>query len=444
MDAVSTQADLSDPASSAPPFGKWERMLAGRYLRAKRKHGGVAMISVIAFLGIMLAVMVLIVTMSVMNGFREVLVSRLLGVEGHAFVTVVEADPAKRAAIEDKIRAVPGVQFVSPIVEGQALATAQGQAAGAMIRGVSQEALAALFANIQANNEGRSPLIGGGDLQGFNAPDDPGVVIGSRLGGRLDAFPGGGLTLVSPQGAATPFGIAPRSKGYRVQAWFSLDVQEYDDLLVYMPIEEAKIFLGQENPEIETFEVRISDPDDVDAVRAAIVAALNDPGIRIATWKDQRASLVGALNVERSVMRLILMMIVAIAALNIISGLVMLVKNKSRDIAILRTMGATQGAVLRIFFMTGATVGFLGAMTGLILGVLFCAYIGPIQNAISAVIGFDIFPGDVYTLDTLPARLDWAEVALVAGWAFLMSMAATIPPAWRASRLDPVEALRNE
>lgn len=444
MDTGASAQTLAIAPAQAPPFGAWERMLAARYLRAKRKHGGVAMISIIAFLGIMLAVMVLIVTMSVMNGFREVLVSRLLGVEGHAFVTVVDEDPLARKAIEDRLRAIPGVRHVSPIVEGQALATTRGQAAGALIRGVSPEGLQYLFETIAKSNEGRSPLLADGNLAGFDTPDDAGVVIGSRLGAKLEAYPGGGLTLVSPRGAATPMGIAPRTKGYRVQAWFSLDVQEYDDLLVYMPLEEAKIFLGQENPAMETYEVRVDEPDDIDSYRAAIRAAVNDPSVRIATWKDQRASLVGALNVERSVMRLILMMIVAIAALNIISGLVMLVKNKSRDIAILRTMGATQGAILRIFFMTGATVGFLGAMTGLVLGVLFCAFIGPIQNFISAAIGFDIFPGDVYTLDTLPARLDWGEVALVAGWAFLMSMAATLPPAWRASRLDPVEALRNE
>lgn len=430
--------------TGSAPFGRWERMLAGRYLQAKRQHGGVAMISIISFLGIMLAVMVLIVTMSVMNGFREVLVSRLLGVEGHAFVSVMEPDAAKRQRIEELIRATPGVTHVSPIIEGQALATAQGTAAGALIRGVSREGLESLFRGLAASNGGDSPLVAGGTLEGFDNADDPGIVIGSRLGGKLSAFPGGGLTLISPQGAATPFGVAPRSKGYRVQAWFSLDVQEYDDLLIYMPIEEARVFLAKTDNPLETFEVRVAKPDDIDEMRARIAANLGDPSIRIATWKDQRSSLVGALNVERSVMRLILMMIVAIAAMNIISGLVMLVKNKSRDIAILRTMGATQGAVLRIFFMTGATVGFLGAMTGLVLGVVFCAYIGPIQDFISTVIGFDIFPGDVYTLDHLPARLDWAEVALVAGWAFLMAMIATVPPAWRASRLDPVEALRNE
>jgi lipoprotein-releasing system permease protein len=433
----------SAPDNAAPPFGRWERMLAARYLRAKRKDGGVATIALISFFGIMLSVMVLIVTMSVMNGFREVLVSRLLGVEGHAFVRVQDPDPANRQETLKRLQAVPGVLNVSPIIEGQALATADGRAAGALIRGVSKEGLAYLFNTLTTAADGGSP-VRAGDLAGFDDPDDPGIVVGERMAANLRSFPGDGITLVSPKGAATPMGIAPRQKGYRVQALFSLGVEDYDNILIYMPIEEAKIFLGETNPDVETYEVRVAKPDDIEAVKLAIMQATGLNQYDISTWKDQRRSLVGALNVERSVMRLILMMIVAIAALNIISGLVMLVKNKSRDIAILRTMGATQNAILRVFFMTGATVGVFGALAGLVLGVGICAFIGPIQDAISFIVGFDIFPGDVYKLDALPARLDWAEVVLVAGWAFLMAMLATIPPALGAAKLDPVEALRNE
>jgi lipoprotein-releasing system permease protein len=426
-----------------PPFGAWERMLAARYLRAKRKDGGVATIALISFFGILLSVFVLIVTMSVMNGFRETLISRLLGVQGHAFATVLDADPAVRKAYEDKIRAVPGVISVTPIVEGQALAISEGKASGVLVRGMTRDGLESLFSGIERAADGGAP-VRVGRLDGFDNPDDPGVAVGAVLARDLRLLPDGGVTLVSPRGVATPMGVAPRSKTYRVQSLFSLDVEDFDRILVFMPIEEAKIFLGVGEPDRETYEIRVEKPDEIDAVRVRIAQALSVSPAAIGTWKDNRRQLVDALNMERFVMRLILMMIVAIAALNIISGLVMLVKNKARDIAILRTMGATRGAVMRIFFMTGATVGVLGAIAGIVLGVLFCIYIAPIQDVLSLVIGHDIFPGQVYKLETLPARLDWSEVWLVGGWAFLMSMLATIPPALNAARLDPVEALRND
>lgn len=443
MDSGALPNPLAAPERPPPPFGAWERMLAARYLRAKRKDGGVATIALISFFGILLSVFVLIVTMSVMNGFRETLISRLLGVQGHAFATVLDPDPAVRKAYEDRIRAVPGVVSVTPIVEGQALAIADGQASGVLVRGMTTEGLESLFQGIERAQDGGAP-VRLGDLTDFDNPDDPGVALGAVLARDLRLAPGSGVTLVSPRGAATPMGMAPRSKTYRVQSLFSLDVEDFDRILLFMPIEEAKIFLGVGDPDRETYEIRVEKPDDIDAMRQRLAEALGVSPAAIGTWKDNRQQLVDALNMERFVMRLILMMIVAIAALNIISGLVMLVKNKARDIAILRTMGATRGAVMRIFFMTGATVGVIGAIAGIVLGVLFCTYIAPIQDALSVLIGHDVFPGEVYKLETLPARLDWAEVWIVGGWAFLMSMLATIPPALNAARLDPVEALRNE
>jgi lipoprotein-releasing system permease protein len=330
----------------------------------------------------------------------------------------------------------PFVDQVIPMVQGQALASADGNVAGAYVRGVPKEELQRL--RIVADNV----LDGSLEAFGVDADGFASVAVGSELARKLNVIASSPLALISPQGAATPFGSAPRRKTYDVGAIFSVGMAEYDSVFLYMPIEEAQLFFNRDGG-VDQLEVRLSDPDRAEDVVRTLRSAL-PPHLYVSDWKDQNASLVGALVVERNVVRLILMMIVAIAAMNIISGLVMLVKNKSRDIAILRTMGASQGSILRIFFMAGAAVGVLGTVAGLVLGVLFCTFIGPIQDFVSLVIGRPVFPGDVYSLNQLPAKIEWGEVGLVAGWALMMSFLATLPPAFRASRLDPVEALRYE
>jgi lipoprotein-releasing system permease protein len=420
----------------APPFGLWERMLASRYLRAKRSQGGVALISVISFIGIMLAVATLIIVMSVMNGFRTELLSLNLGFNGHLFVTGPILDEASRDAAVARIRRVPGVVQAAPIIEAQAIAMGPNQVSGAIVRGVAPRDLAAL--TIVSGN------LKGGSLRDFGAGEYGGetVIVGERLAQMLGVRPGDPLTLISPSGAATAFGSAVQEKSYVVGATFSVGMSQFDQAFIYMPFEQAQLFFGREGV-ADVIEIKVQDPDHAARLKPAVHKAAGSLAL-VSDWTQRDSSFWGALQVERNVMRLILMLLVAIAAMNIISGLVMLVKNKGRDIAILRTMGAGQGSVLRIFFMAGASIGVLGTLAGLGLGVLFCTYIAEIQRAVEWATGQAVFSSDVYFLSSIPADIDPKEVAIITFWALAMSFLATLPPAWRASRLDPVEALRYE
>jgi lipoprotein-releasing system permease protein len=431
---------LSDPAAvmggRAPPFGYWERMLAGRYLRARRSQGGVALISVISFIGILLAVAVLIIVMSVMNGFRSEMLTRILGFQGHLYVTGGVLDGPERDAAVQRILKVPGVIQAAPIVEAQAIALGPTQISGAIVRGISRKDL--------QDTKLVSGNISKGSLAEFGAGEYGGetIVVGQRLAEALGVAPGDVLTLISPSGGATAFGGTPLQKDYVVGATFSVGMSQYDQAYIYMPLEQAQLFFGREGT-ADAIEIRVQDPDHAARMKAAVNQAAG-PTALVTDWTQRDSSFWGALKVERNVMRLILMLLVAIAAMNIISGLVMLVKNKGRDIAILRTMGAGQGSVLRIFFMAGAAVGVLGTAAGLSLGVLFCVYIEQIQDLVEWITGATVFSSDVYFLSHIPARVDWREVVVITAWALGMSFVATLPPAWRASRLDPVEALRYE
>lgn len=420
----------------AAPFSSWERSVAARYLRAKRKNGGVALISVISFIGIMLAVAVLIIVMSVMNGFRAELLDRILGFNGHLFVTGQVLATPDRAQVVQRIRAIPGVVQAIPMVEAEALVQGPASTAGAVVRGVSPADLRSM--KIISGN------IKQGSLQGFGDGDYGGdlIVVGSRLAASMGVEPGDVLTLTSPSAGATAFGATPVSKAYTVAATFSVGMSEYDQSFIYMPLQQAQLFFGREDA-VDKIEIQLDDPDKAAALRPEVGQAAGPQGV-VSDWRDQNQAFFNALEVERNTMRLILMLIVAIAAMNIISGLIMLVKNKSRDVAILRTMGAGQGAILRIFFLAGAAIGALGTVAGLVAGVLFCAYIQQIQAFVQWVTGTDVFNADVYFLSHIPAKLDWREVAFVSVFSLLMSFVATLPPALQAARIDPVEALRYE
>ena len=427
---------MAKAPGSAGAFSAWERSLASRYLRARRREGGVALISLIAFIGITLAVAVLIIVMSVMNGFRAELLGRTLGFDGHMYVGGGVLAPPDRDRVISDLRQIPGVLQVYPKIESYSAAAANGQFTVAVVRGLTAADLRAT--PIIAQN------IKQGSLDGFGEGEYGGelVILGTGLAAQMGVGPGDPVTLYSPTGAATPFGSSLQEKTYTVGGVFEAGMSLFDASYVFMPLEQAQLFFGKE-PAVDSIDIRLENPDNIDRLLPAISRAAG-PAALISDWTDKHREYFNALQVERNVMRLILMLIVAIAAMNIISGLVMLVKNKGRDVAVLRTMGASQGAILRIFFMSGAAVGAAGTLAGLLIGVVFFTFISEIQAAVEWATGAEVFSSDVYFLSRLPARIEWAEVIIVSGWAFLMSCLATLPPSLRASKLDPVEALRYE
>jgi lipoprotein-releasing system permease protein len=430
---VAQQEKTSAKTPASRPFSAFERVVAWRYLRARRKEAFISVIAGFSFIGIMLGVATLIIVMAVMNGFRTELITRILGLNGHVIVQPVDAPLNNYDELAKKFSAVPGVTMALPLVEGETLASGRGgSGTGALVRGIRAEDLEKL--KTVAGN------IKSGDLTGFAS--GTGVLIGSRMAQQLGITAGDQITLIAPDGDVTPFGVNPRVKSYTVSGIFEIGMSEYDASIIFMPLEEAQLYFNTEGI-VQSIELFLTNPDDVDSLRPKIEAAAGRQ-VFLTDWRQRNETFFSALQVERNVMFMILTLIVLVAALNIISGLIMLVKDKGSDIAILRTMGATSGSIMRIFFMTGAAIGIVGTLAGVLLGVLVCVNIESIRQFFSWVSGTVLFDPQLYFLSTLPAEMDLSETITVVVMALTLSFLATIFPAWRASRLDPVQALRYE
>ncbi|KIZ37366.1 MULTISPECIES: lipoprotein-releasing ABC transporter permease subunit [Rhodopseudomonas] len=422
---------MSEPIRTTP-FAPFEWLLSGRYLRARRKEGFISVIAGFSFLGIMLGVATLIIVMAVMNGFRKELLDKILGLNGHLLVQPLESPLTDWKDVADRINKVAGIKLAAPVVDGQALASSPFNAAGVFVRGIRADDLNKLSSIVNHIKQG--------SLEGFD--EGQGVAIGRRLADTLSLHAGDSITLVAPRGAVTPAGTMPRIKPYKVAAVFEIGMSEYDSTFVFMPLTEAQAYFNRAN-DVTAIEVYTTNPDKIDGFRKSVTEAAGRP-VFLVDWRQRNATFFNALQVERNVMFLILTLIVLVAALNIVSGLIMLVKDKGSDIAILRTMGATQGSIMRVFLITGAAIGVVGTLTGFLVGLLVCLNIESIRQFLSWMTNTELFSPELYFLSKLPAEIDFAETSAVVIMALTLSFLATLYPSWRAARLDPVEALRYE
>jgi lipoprotein-releasing system permease protein len=430
MNASSPAKTSLEPTGTAP-FSGFEWLVAMRYLLPRRKGGFSSLIAIISFLSFMIGVWALIVVMSVMNGFRVELQSKILGLNGHIVITPTETPLNDFDAVSKRISGVPGVKLAVPFVEGQVLVSSPFSAGGVLVRGMRLQDLQKL--------PGLASNIRDGTLDGFD--QEQSVVIGTRLATSLGLQVGDKITMISPKGDQTAFGTTPRIKAYPIAATFEVGLSDIDSGFVIMPLQEAQAYFSKDG-EVTGIEVYLDDPDNVDAGRQAIQTAAGRP-VAMVDWRQRNASFFTALQVERNVMFMILLLLIIMAALGVVSSMAMLVQSKQTDIAIMRTMGATRGAMMRVFLITGMSIGILGTLFGLVIGLVFCRYIENIQEFISWLLNTQMFSSEIYFLSRLPAKVDPTEVTVVLVTTLILCFLATLYPAWRAARLDPVEALRG-
>lgn len=414
-------------------FSTFERWVAFRYLRARRQEGFISVTAWFSFLGIALGVAALIIVMSVMNGFRHELLDRIIGMNGHLAIYSNTGSLLNFDALTEEVKTLPEITGANPVVEGQAMATAHGNATGAMVHGM-------YLADLEARKSITDHFIMG-RMTLFDRPNA--AIIGKRLAEKLGLILGDKITLVAPEGNTTAFGTMPRTRTFEVAAIFDAGMIQYDSTFVFIPLKSAQNFfqLGEGVTGIEVF---TKDPEKIDHIKDRILSLIESRNVRVFDWQQANKEFFSTIKVERNVMFIILTLIILVASFNVISTLIMLVKDKGRDIAILRTMGATQTMIMRVFFIAGSSIGALGALVGAVFGLLFSWNIEHIRKAIESLSGAELFRAEIYFLSKLPAEVDPNEVILVVGIALLLTFLASLYPAWRASRLDPVEALRYE
>ena len=427
-------------AGSPAPFSRFEWMIAWRYIRAKRAEGGVSTMTWISLIGITLAVFALIATLAVRSGFRAEFVDTILGANAHVTVyqqAIADANGNRDRTIADysamagRLAAVEGVTRAAPLVRGQVMANVGNANAGVEVYGIAPEDLSGI-PRIAAPEESL------GQIERFSE----GIAIGSGVARELGVIVGEKVRIISPNGTRTAFGTSPRVSAYEVVYIFTAGRYDIDRTRVYMPIDQAQLFFNKDNV-VDEIEVMVADPDGVEALLPALLRAAGERGL-VWTWRDASGGFLRALEVEDNVMFVILSILVLIASMNIISGLIMLVKNKGRDIGILRTMGLTEGSVLRVFFICGAGIGTLGTLLGVVLGCLFALYIDPIFSFVNWAMGGGVWDPSIRGIYALPAQLRLGDVVSAVTLSLGLSWIVTIFPARRAARMNPVEALRYE